>query len=261
MAGCHHGVTMNTQTFLLLAGAGVLGGAANAMAGGATLITFPAMLAAGLPPVIANASNASAVVFGNLMGVVSERKQLPSTLSTWNIDIASAIVGGALGGMLLLATPDKYFQVAVPLLIGIATLIFACSKTIQAFIRNSLGDAHGSLLRAGMVLIAAVYGGYFGAGLGVILMAVISATTTLELRSANAMKNLLGVAANLAAICWFLWQSVVSFPETTVMIAGCIAGGLIGGKLLQVISASAVRKSIIIVGTVMTLVYAIKYWL
>jgi uncharacterized membrane protein YfcA len=252
---------MNTQTILLLASAGVLGGAANAMAGGATLITFPAMLAAGLPPITANASNAASVIFGNLMGVASERKQLPTHQSNWTKDIIAAIVGGALGGILLLATPDKYFQAAIPLLIGVATIIFAFSKTIQTKIKSWLGGTDGTLLRAAMVFLAAIYGGYFGAGLGVILMAAISATTTLELRPANAIKNLLGVSANLAAIAWFLWQSVISFPETGVMIVGCIAGGLIGGKLLQTIPSATVRKTIIIIGAIMTVVYAFKYWM
>jgi uncharacterized protein len=251
---------MTPQTILLLLGAGLLGGAANAMAGGATLITFPAMLAAGLPPITANASNAASVVFGNLMGVVSERKQLPANVNTWTKDIAAAIIGGALGGMLLLATPDKYFQTAVPLLIGIATIIFAFSKPIQATIKKSLGTSDGGLIRAAMIFLACIYGGYFGAGLGVILMAVLSATTQLELRSANAVKNLFGVLANLAAIAWFLWQSVIRFPETGVMIVGCIAGGLIGGKLLQTIPSTTVRQAVIVVGAVMTLVYAIKYW-
>jgi uncharacterized protein len=252
---------MNTQTILILLGAGILGGAANAMAGGATLITFPAMLAAGLPPIIANASNAAAVVFGNLMGVASERKQLPSNDHTWIKDIFAAIIGGALGGMLLLATPDKYFQIAVPLLIGIATIIFAFSKAIQTKIKSWLGGYDGTLLRAAMVFLAAIYGGYFGAGLGVILMAAISATTILELRPANAIKNLLGVSANLAAIAWFLWHSVISFPETGIMIVGCIAGGLIGGKLLQTIPSTTVRKSVITIGAIMTVVYATKYWM
>ena len=251
---------MNTQTILLLAAAGLLGGAANAMAGGATLITFPAMMAAGLPPIIANASNAASVVFGNLMGVVSERKQLPTRDGTWVKDAIAAIIGGALGGVLLLVTPEKYFEAAVPPLIGIATIIFALSKTIQAHVKAWLGPNDGTMLRAAMVFLAAIYGGYFGAGLGVILMATISATTTLELRSANAVKNLLGVLANLAAIAWFLSQKVISFPETGVMIVGCIAGGLVGGKLLQVISSTTVRKAVIAIGAVMTVIYAIKYW-
>ncbi len=251
---------MNPQTILLLAGAGLFGGAANAMAGGATLITFPAMLAAGLPPITANASNAASVIFGNLMGVVSERKQLPTDKSNWSKDVAAAIIGGALGGVLLLATPAKYFQTAIPLLIGIATIIFAFSKPIQAKIKAALGNSEGNLIRAAMVFLACVYGGYFGAGLGVILIAVLSATTQLELRPANAVKNLLGVAANLAAIAWFIAQGVISFPETGVMITGCIAGGLIGGKLLKVISASTVRNAIITIGTAMTFIYAFKYW-
>jgi uncharacterized protein len=192
--------------------------------------------------------------------VVSERKKLPTPHRSWTKDMAAATIGGALGGVLLLATPDKYFQVAIPVLIGIATLIFAFSKTIQAIVKSWLGGNDGTALRATMVFMAAIYGGYFGAGLGVILMAVLGATTTLELRSGNAIKNLLSVLANLAAIAWFLWHGVISFPETSVMIVGCIAGGLLGGKLMQIIPSATVRKSVIAIGAVMTVVYAVKYW-
>ncbi len=252
---------MDTQTILLLVGAGILGGAANAMAGGATLITFPAMMAAGLPPITANASNAASVIFGNLMGVASERKQLPAPDMGWYGDVLVAAIGGAVGGILLLATPDKFFQAAVPLLIGVATIIFAFSKAIQAKVKAWLGGGEGCGLRRAMVFFATIYGGYFGAGLGVILMAAISATTALELRPANALKNLLSVLANLAAIVWFLLQHAISFPETGVMIVGCIAGGLIGGKLLKIIPSATVKKAVIVIGALMTVIYAAKYWM
>jgi uncharacterized protein len=250
---------MTAETVLMLLGAGLLGGMANAMAGGATLITFPAMMAAGLAPISANASNTVAVVFGNLMGAWAERRQLPLLDSEIVVACLAAVAGGALGAILLLNTPEKVFVLVVPALIGVATVIFAFSKPIQIWIGKRFGINSGGL-RAGLVLPATVYGGYFGAGLGVILMSVLSATSTWELRSVNAVKNILGVLANAAAIFIFVARGVISWPQTLIMMSACIVGGFLGGKALAVISAATMRKAIILIGCAMTLFYAWRYW-
>lgn len=251
---------MTLQTILLLAGAGFLGGAANAMAGGATLITFPAMMASGLAAIPANASNAVAVSFGNLMGAWADRSQLPALGRGLAAVLVAAVIGGLLGGMLLLATPEHLFVKVVPLLIGAATLIFAFSKKIQAWFAAHVPARHGDGLQASLVLPAAVYGGYFGAGLGVVLLAVLSATSTWELRRTNAAKNLLSVLANFAAIAFFVVQGVVSWPHTLVMLCGALAGGFAGVRALRILPAARVRQVIIGIGTAMTVVYAWRYW-
>lgn len=250
---------MTVETVLMLLVAGLLGGMANAMAGGATLVTFPAMMAAGLPAISANASNTVAVVFGNLMGAWAERRLLPLFDGTMLIACASAIAGGAAGAVLLLNTPEKVFVLVVPALIGIATVIFAFSKPIQIWIGKIFGVNSGGL-RAALVFPSTIYGGYFGAGLGVILMSVLSATSVWELRSVNAVKNILGVLANAAAIVIFVVRGVISWPETLTMMSACIVGGFLGGKALAVISAATMRKAIIVIGCAMTLFYAWRYW-
>ena len=240
--------------------AGFVGGAANAIAGGATLVTFPAMLAAGLPPIVANASNAVAVSFGNLRGAWAERDKLPAfTPDVWWSTLA-AVIGGFLGGVLLLATPETVFEMVVPALIGLATLVFAFSKQIQGLMARRFGGAENGLLRASLVAPAALYGGYFGAGLGVVLMAVLSATSNWELRRANALKNVLGVLVNAAAIVFFVVRGVISWPETGVMLIAALAGGYAGGKVLGVVPATAVRSGIILIGGLMTVVYGVRYW-
>jgi uncharacterized protein len=250
---------MTIETVLILLGAGLLGGLANSMAGGASLVTFPAMMAAGLAPIPANASNALGIIFGNVMGAYAERRMLPRIDRSMVFAFVAATVGGAMGAVLLLHTPERVFVLVVPALIGIATAIFAFSKSIQAWVGKRFG-ANSDDLRAALVFPAAIYGGYFGAGVGVILMSVLSATSAWELRSTNAVKNLLGVVANAAAIVIFVAQGMISWPETLVMMAACILGGFLGGKALAVISAATMRKAIIVIGCAMTVLYAWRYW-
>ena len=251
---------MELQSILLLAGAGLLGGAINAVAGGATLFTFPALMAVGLSPIVANASSSIALTPGHLSGVLSERKQLPKFDAQLWQHVAIAIVGGAAGAVLLLATPDKVFTALVPALIGVATLIFAFSKKLQSLIPSTSGSHDKPALRQAILVPTAVYGGYFGAGMGVMLMGVFSMTSDWALRSANAVKNLMGSAANWAAIAIFVVQGVIAWPETLVMLLGAIIGGFAGGKLLSVVPVLWIRRFVIVMGTVMTIIYAWRYW-
>jgi uncharacterized membrane protein YfcA len=243
----------------LLFVAGVAGGTANAIAGGATLVTFPAMMAAGLPPIVANASNALAVLPGALVAAFADRSRLPrADRALWAV-LGSALAGGAAGAVLLMLTPERAFALMVPALIGIATLIFAFGKRIQAAVK---GLASGSpRLRLGLVFPATVYGGYFGAGLGVMLLAVLSITGREDIRSANALKNLCSTVANFTAVVVFVVRGLISWPETGVMLAGAVAGGYAGGKLIAVLPPQAVRTAIIAIGTTVTVIYAWRMWM
>jgi uncharacterized protein len=250
---------MTTQSILILLAAGFLGGVANSMAGGASLVTFPAMIAAGLAPIPANASNTVALIFGNLMGAWTERRQLPAVDVFASSAYATAIVGGALGAVLLLNTPEAVFVVVVPALIGGATLLFAFAKNVQRWIGH-MGSSKGHTLRVALLLPTSIYGGYFGAGMGVIFLAVLSATANWPLRTTNAFKNILGALANGAAIVIFVWQGIVSWPQTLVMMSACLLGGYVGGKALNVVPAATMRTTIIVIGIIMTLFYAWRFW-
>lgn len=254
---------MDWPVALLLFSAGVLGGAINAVAGGATLFTFPAFMAAGLPPIVANASSSVALTPGHLSGVLSERRQLPPWNGSLWLHIAIAAIGGGIGAVLLLATPDRVFTVLVPALIGAATLIFAFSKPLQAFFRPAdPGQVHHNATARQLILVpTAIYGGYFGAGMGVMLMAVFSMTSDWAVRTANAVKNLLGAAANWAAIVIFLVQGVIAWQETGIMLMGAVIGGFTGGKLLSIVPVIWIRRFVIAMGVLMTGVYAYRYWL
>jgi len=248
---------MDIDALGLLLGAGFLGGIVNAVAGGATLLTFPAMLAAGLPPLTANASNAVAVAPGHLLAAAADagRPRLGSPGAAPLL--ATALAGGIAGALLLLVTPPGIFLVFVPLLVGGATALFAFAPLL---VGGRPAGARRRRSRVAVLLAASVYGGYFGAGLGVLLLAAVVLTGAEDGRTANACKNLLAATVSLGTIAVFSLQGLVSWPETTVMLAGACAGGWVGGRLLPRLSAALVRRVVVGLGCVMTLVYALRYW-
>jgi uncharacterized protein len=244
----------------LLFGAGLAGGVANAMAGGATLITFPAMIASGLPPIVANASNAVAVTPGHLVAALSDRAQLARPNQALFGALVATVVGGALGAILLLVTPERLFTLLVPALIGIATLIFAFGRRIRAADEQDKSP-RSDLLRCALLVPASIYGGYFGGGSGVMYLAVLVVTGHETIRQANVLKNLLATMISAVTIIIFVIQGIVSWPETMVMLTGAVAGGFLGGRLVTVLAPTTVRIIVILAGTVMTMVYAWRYWL
>jgi uncharacterized protein len=252
---------MNFYTAGLLVGAGILGGLANSMAGGASLFTFPALLFVGLPPIVANASNAMAVTSSNGVGFLSDLQKLPKDDGAFRLTLLVAVVGGALGAWLLLVTPEKTFTNSVPALIGLATLLFAFSKSIQKYLSSVLGSGEHTKLRQALLLPVGLYAGYFGAGAGVIILSVLSATSTTELRSLNALKNLFAFLANATAIVFFQWFGLIAWSHTLVMMIGTVIGGALGIQLTKTVDPKIVRGLIISCGVLMTLIYIYRYWL
>lgn len=253
---------MGLEIALLLFAAGIAGGVINALAGGATLLTFPAMLAAGLPPVTANASNAVAIVPGHLLAVLADHRKLQPVDLRLGISVLICLIGGILGALLLLALPERLFVLPVPALIGAATLLFLFSPRIAAWAEARRNGAAPSRLAGSSVLaFAAIYGGFFGAGLGVILTAVLAIADPHDIRRVKALKNLLATSVSLAAVTIFVLQGAVRWPQTLAMLAGALLGGYLGGYLVRILPGSVVRWFVIATGAVMTVVYAVKYWL
>jgi uncharacterized protein len=252
---------MDFETIVLLLTAGVAGGLINALAGGATLITFPAMLAAGLPAVAANASNAVAISPGHLIAALADRAKLPPpTFRTFSFAIVS-LLGGAIGAVVLLLLPERLFVLPVPALIAFATLLFAFAPQIQAWTaqhRNADQPSTGSSGAA--VALACIYGGFFGAGLGVILTAILSITEPNDIRAIKALKNLLATCVACSATVIFIVQEAVRWPETLAMLLGAMLGGYAGGHLIRILPGHHVRRCVIVAGAAMTVVYAARYW-
>ena len=224
---------MDAHAAVALVGAGVAGGLVTAIVGGASLITFPVLLAAGLPPVLANASNTVALTPGNLVAAFADRERMPA----WDRSLlglaAVAALGSVAGAALLLVTPEKAFTGLVPALIGGATLLFASSDRVRRWSASRQGPDHAVWPAGAKLLLflpVAVYGGYFGAGMSVMLLAILSAGFFHDLRAANVVKNLLSGLTSLVAVIVFVSQDAVVWPPTLAMMAGALVGGFAGGS-------------------------------
>jgi uncharacterized membrane protein YfcA len=257
---------MDPHAASALAGAGLAGGVVTAIVGGASLITFPALLAAGLSPIVANASNTVALTPGNLAAAFADRERMPP----WDRELLGlalvTIAGSVAGAVLLLLTPDRAFMTLVPALIGGATLLFGCSPWIGARLgaRSRRGGGDASLptsVRLLLVVPVAVYGGYFGAGASVMFLAILSLGSPRDLRAANVVKNLLAGLMSIVAVIVFVAQATVAWPPALVMMVGTLAGGFLGGRLVRVLPGAWVRAAVIVAGTVLTVVYARRYWM
>jgi uncharacterized protein len=253
---------MEGSAALMLFGAGLAGGVVTAVVGGASLITFPALLAAGLPAIVANASNTVALTPGNLVAGLADLERFPRWDRSFVGLILVCIVGSVAGAALLLLTPDRAFTAVVPLLIGFATLLFAAAGPIRGWIRARAG-AGGANHGRGLLLFVpvAVYGGYFGAGMSVMLLALLSVSRGDDFRATNVLKNLMSGLTSFVAVVVFVVQGVVAWPATLVMMAGALVGGFAGGRLVRLLPPAPVRAIVVAAGAVLTVVYAWRYWL
>jgi uncharacterized membrane protein YfcA len=256
---------VDATTILLLAGTGLAGGIVTAIVGGSSLITFPAMLAAGLPPLIAVASNTVALTPSTFVAAATDRQRLPAWKPEFRRVIGVALGGSGAGALLLILTPERALMALVPLLIGLATVLFALSGRIRAWIFRHGDDPQLHSARAdrlGLILLVptSVYAGYFGAGASVMLLAILSLGHTGDLRNVNALKNLLSGLTGVVAVIIFIVTGMVAWPHTLAMAAGALAGGYAGARLARVIPAAFLRWLIIGVGCMFTVIYARRHW-
>ena len=256
---------MDLATVALLGGAGLVGGTIAAFAGGAALITFPTLLAAGLTPISAIASNIAALTPGSLVAALSDRTQLPPVNRAFVGLVLASVVGAGIGATLLMVTSNRVFELLVPLLIGFATLLFAFGERITAALRARSMAKHGrepeiKLTSIPMLLPVSVYGGYFGAGLGVLLVAVLQLATSGQYRPANATKNLVAALNGSVAMTVFAAQGSVNWPATLTMMCGALVGSVIGARIARYAPREVMRWVVTLIGVVLTCVYAWRYW-
>jgi hypothetical protein len=244
----------------LLFAAGFGGGIAASIAGGASLITFPTLLGLGLPPVAANATNAVGLSLSNFMAVIADWRRRPSWGRALSWLFAINVVGGAIGSFLMLATPADLLVLLVPGLIGGATLLFALGPWIQGHLPSGGSGGLNAGRAAFPLLLSSIYGGYFGAGLGVIHLAILSIGGLTDFRSTNVLKNILITGVGLASVWVYVWQGAVVWPAMVALMAGSIGGGYAGGYLIRVLPPRGVRIGIICFGAIATMIYAGKYW-
>jgi uncharacterized membrane protein YfcA len=244
----------------LLGLAAVAGGAVNALAGGGTLITFPALTATGMPALTANVTNTVALVPGYLGGSVAQRADLHGQRRRVSVATPAAVAGGLAGGILLLSTGEALFQALVPWLILGAAALLAAEPWVRRAVARRLGTPHGGAREhpAGLALATfagAVYGGYFGAGLGIIFLALFSLVLPETLTRVNALKQTASLAANVTAAVLFAAAGDVVWSAAAVMAAGALLGGALGGRLAGRVPAGALRVVVVAVGVVVAAVF------
>ena len=233
-------------------------GAVNAIAGGGTLISFPALLALGVPPIAANVTNAIALCPGYLGATVSQWRHVRDQHSRLWICIPAAVVGGLLGAVLLLHTRERVFQMLVPYMLLTGSLLLALQDVVKQFATRRAAEHHrGRLaLTAVAVTVAAVYGGFFSAGMSVIILAVIALTLDDTITRLNALKQITAFAVNVAATVFFLFSDQVVWWAAGVMAIGALIGGALGGQLAGRLHPTALRWTVVVVGFGL----AIYYW-
>ncbi|MDA8129402.1 MAG: sulfite exporter TauE/SafE family protein [Betaproteobacteria bacterium] len=247
---------------LLLIGAGFLGGAANAIAGGGTFFTFPALLAAGVPPVAANASNSFAIWPGHTLALMSYGDELGRHRSALPRLMAAAVAGGALGGWALVHSSDRHFMQAVPWLLLFATLAFAFKGRLLATSRRLVSaDPSGKRPLALFLTFAlGLYGGYFNAGLGIMLLATLTLSGIEDMHELNGVKNLLATGVTSVALAPLVASGVIAWVPALVTLVGAVAGGLLGGRLARRIPKRWLEGTVIGLGSLLTAVYGIKIY-
>ena len=215
---------MTLPTILMLFFAGIGGGALSSLVGGAAVITYPALIAAGIPPLQATACNLASNFPGNFLAALSDRKQLPSLDRRFAGMVLASMAGAGLGALLLLSTPPRVFTLLVPVLLGFATVLFAFARPVSDWLRTraqSKGrDIDFSVTNLKMLLPVSFYGGYFGAGVGVLLLAVLTMATNGDYRSANVTKNLVTSLNTAVASAILVVNGAVIWPQTLTLMIG-----------------------------------------
>lgn len=249
---------------ILLFVAAFLAGAMNSVAGGGSFFSFPALIFTGVLPIPANATNTVAVWPGSVASVFSYWHRLPKSARVMAPLITISLLGGVAGAVVLLHTPQATFMSLVPYLFGVATLLFAFGKRLTARLGKvvrSQGPPSLSLI-AGMTLIQffiALYGGFFGGGMGILMLAMLEMMHIEDIHAMNGLKALLGTAINGAAVVTFIVAREVEWPQAILMIIAAVVGGYGGAHYAQKLDPRWVRATVITVGTGMTIYFLWRY--
>lgn len=240
--------------YLLLIAAGFAAGAINSVAGGGSFLTFPSLVFAGVPAVMANASNTVALVPGGVAAAFSYRGDIQRLnerrLKTWFL---MCLTGGVLGAGLLLFTSDRTFRLIAPWLLLFATLLFAFGNQVSTALRGRL---HGSQTLMLLLLFPiSLYGGYFGGGIGIMFLAAFRLYGFTDIHGMNGIKTILAASINGIAAVVFIFAHKVSWPPALVMMAAGIAGGFVGPILARKLPPAAIRSFVIAVGISMTIYF------
>lgn len=258
---------MTLSQSLLLFSAALAAGMINSVAGGGTLVSYPALVWLGYPQISANATNTLALAPGALSSLWGYRGELKDTPRHFFVLLVPSFIGGIAGAVLLKLTPAKTFEFLVPFLILFATLLFMVQDPIKRWLH--LGEAHEvqqlpswpTGMQAGALFyqfLVGIYGGYFGAGIGILTLAVLGVLGLENIHQMNALKNIFAGTINLVAALYFIYAGLIHWPEAILMAAGAIIGGYGAAGLAQRMGQRAVRRCVIVIGLAMAVSLLIK---
>jgi hypothetical protein len=244
--------------------AAALGSMVNSIAGGGTLLTFPALVALGVPPLIANATSTVALWPGALASMFGYRHRLGGAVGWAAVFAVPSLLGGGIGALLLLRTGEDRFEAIVPWLVFGATALFAVQQPLMRALRGPAADRPAQDAAAGIApehltpshsatalvaqLLVGVYGGYFGAGIGILMLAVLGFMGFSDIHRMNGLKNWGGLCINFVAACLFVVSGIVDWPVALAMAAGATLGGYLASRLAQRVPQALVRRAIIAIG-------------
>jgi uncharacterized membrane protein YfcA len=255
---------MSLSNLLILIAAAFAAGVINSIAGGGTLITFPVLIWLGLDPKVANATSTVALwpgLFGGLFGYRRELENSSTLLLRLGI---TSVIGGALGAWLLIWTPSPTFARLVPFLILFATILFMAQGTINRRLRLQpiVAEPKVSWWLGAIVFqfFSSIYGGYFGAGNGILMLAALGLLGLHDLNRANGIKNFLGICINSVAVLSFAFKGLVVWPDALMMAGAATLGGYFGAHVAVRIGQVVIRRAIVVIGFVITFVMVWRVW-
>ena len=253
---------MLTGYAIALAGlVAVIAGLINAVAGGGTLISFPALIALGVPDLAANITNTVALCPGYLGGAIAQREDLRGQRQRMWLLLPAGIIGGVTGSVLLLLISEAVFHAIIPFLILLAALLLAVQDRVRDWVlksslpEKSVTDGSRATLPVGL---AAVYGGYFGAGISVIVLAVLGLFLNDSLTRLNALKQCISLSINVAAAVFFLFSGLVIWQLALVMATCALAGGAAGGRIARHMNPILLRWTVVVVGIIVGIVLLVQ---
>jgi uncharacterized membrane protein YfcA len=245
--------------FLLLFIAAAVAGALNSVAGGGSFLTLPALLFAGVPPIVANATSTVVMWPGSLSSLIAYRRELTATPKAWLVLLSVVgLVGGFVGAVLLVRTSDTSFMRLLPWLMLVAAVTFTFGGHVRRVLASPDAPHAGMLIVSALQFILSIYGGYFGGGMGIMMLASFSLAGMVHIHQMNALKTLLGVATNGLALLTFVVSGAVEWRFAWVMIAGSMLGGYCGAALARTVDPKWVRFLVVCIGWAMTIYFFLR---
>ena len=236
-------------------------GLINALAGGGTLVSFPVLIAMGIPPVTANVTNTIALCPGYFGGVVAQRRDFTSQKKRLYAILPICILGGIVGGLFLIHSDERMFKVLVPYLILMASLLLAVQVPLKEWLQSrpeKRGGVQAVRVGArGMLFLASVYGGYFGAGVSVIVIAILGLIYDDSLTRLNFLKQAISFSINISAAVFFAFSGRVEWVLVFIMSVGSVIGGLAGGTCAGKITSDTLRWVVVCIGITVSIIYFI----